>query len=341
MSIISRFLIVSLFGICLHGCTNKTSVYRIKIDYSKSVEYSVPSELSCLHGIQGDIRHTEILEDGNAVILAGQYLYLYDFQSDSVLFRYSNRGRKKDEYISISDFWIEHDGEISLYDMESRKILTFCEFDNIASKIRILTASHGYVFDELAPLTDSSYVGKCTYGVGEIPELCVYDKDYSAVSSIGDNFLRSGMKASYPFAPIDNGALYCGCFSYDIYQISGTDCVKKYQIDFAKGDIHRNRYDSEYEILQALNRELSDKVVITTIANIYEDDESLLFRYSDNSFEAYLAVYEKSTSLVQSVHLIPPQNCQVQQINIKEPYLYIWMSGEGGNAMVIRLTDIF
>lgn len=336
----SRFLIYSFLGIGLFSCSYNTPEYRIRIDYSKSVDYSISSETDFLDGIQGEIRHTEILEDGNAVILAGQHLYLYDFQSDSVLLRYSNRGRKMDEYISISDFWIERDGGISLYDMESRKILTFHEFNGVPPKIRTLYASQGHVFDELAPLTDSTYVGKCTYGVGAIPELCLYDKEYSAISPIGDNFLNSGMKASYPFAPIDNGVLYCGCFSYDIYQISEESCLKKYQIDFVKGSIHHKRYNSEYEIMQALNRTMKNKVVITSIGNMYENDESLSFRYIDNSFEAYLAIYDKSTSSVHSVHLIPPEDCRVQQINITETYLYVWMMGRNGGVMVYRTSEI-
>jgi len=335
-----HYFIISVLGIFLHDRSDKTPGTQIKIDYSQSVEYSIPSKTACLNGIQGDIRHTEILEDGNAVILAGEYLYLYDFQKDSVLLRYSNKGRKMDEYLSISDFWIERDGRISLYDMESRKILTFREFNGKAPKIKTLDLTPGRWFDELIPLTDKSYVGKCTYGNGTRPELCLYDEDYSFISPIGDNVLRSGMKASYPFASTDNGVLYCGCFSYDIYQISGSDCIKKYQMDFGKASIRHELYDDEYEILRALNSKLKKTVVIPYIGNIYENDESLSFRYSDNSSNAYLAVYDKSTSSVRSVHLIPPKYCEVQQINITETYLYIWMSGKDGDVMVYRTTEI-
>ena len=226
--------------------------------------------------------------DSIIILHTGDYLYGIDPKSGSLTTTYSRKGRSDEEYVSLLGFWNEAD-TLVLYDFEGRKLLYY----NLnGAFIKSVSLSEDKGFQQLCPIGESGhYIGRRVYGIGEIPELSLYDAGFNFERPVGPRMLHSGIKLNYPFFNTGHSALYSSYFLNDIEEITDSTIAVKYNVDFGKYNFCNSSSKDDFEFLFELNS--SKHAIATYISNLFESDNRFCFQFVLKDCGLHYCVYNR------------------------------------------------
>lgn len=242
----------------------------------------------------------DFLDTGELLIAGSNRLYLISPETGEELKQLSRRGRANDEYISLHSFYKDN-AKIAIHDFDGSKVLLI---DSTTETITSVSKPSSGNFSFLYRLDGDTFVGKQTYGVGNIPVLALYDNNLEMISPKGEDFLKSGISTGYPFAKGENGVLFNRSLTYDIQEVTRDTTKTKYHIEFKSHNLPSlDNYDDDFDLIREIGE--TSLPVISRISHIYEDDSRLCFDYTDNVNGVMYAVFDRNTNKTQSIRFIP------------------------------------
>jgi len=294
-----------LSAILLLGCENKSkksNVESIKIDLSKSISLDLNKDnVKTIDLISNDSsiivgNLDKILFTDKAYFIESQNnILIFDRKTGTLINSIRKRGKARNEYISIWDFWLE-DNVIYIYDFNSEKIL---KYNDKGIFIKSDTLKKSNPFQLIIKMDSNYYIGKQSFSNCPVKELALYDKNFKFIKNISDFTLRSGIKIGDPFYKISNNSLlYNRCFINTIYNVSLDSVCIKYKVDFMKNNIPKKEiFKDEYDYIDLL-KEIDCKYA-SLIRNLYESKEYFCFTFLFKG-NKYIAIYNIKSKIINT-----------------------------------------
>lgn len=249
-------------------------------------------------------------------------LFVYDL-SGNFLFKYSNYGEGPQEYLQVTDFFVNKDGTIELVDDYLRKIIVLDKNGKFLEEKKLpFAASNIYKIDDTyyfhtnnlslksqAKETDIGLVMRTTNTLEQLVSIVPIDQNRgSFIFSMFGNYFFEVDGNSYFIDPFRNVAHSLDDTKSDLIFDFG-------EANFPKNFFQENNYSSsdEYKYFNTLN---SSKFV-WKINCIYDLGDKLYFQYSQNGL-SYMGFYIKSKdifNLTESVAWKSKNPCLVIRTN--------------------------
>lgn len=327
----------------LSGCQHDDNVEIIVCDTNNAIKID-PFRSDLLEEVILDPspltvpKHVEIPGNGNVFFHTGDTLYCYSLQDGRKVRVYGRRGRAKDEYIRLWEYWL--DGEdLCLYDLDTRRILRFSP-DGIMKDVKEM-AEGVNPFQLLCRLDSDHWIGRMTFrGIrNETPELGLFDNDYQFIHYIGKEKLRSGMRVGYHFCNNPEGVLFIGPLSDKILQVNEKESYVKYRVVFTDGSKKLENYTDEFELLGDIYQELDKRDFSFSVTCLREIGGYLGFAYQSSRKKAMYALYDINKEETYCFNLVLPEDWQMCDAVLMEGK--ICFVGYGNDAgMRIWTADI-
>lgn len=279
--------------------------------------------------------------DNYYVICAKNQLIRFDATSGNLINIYSCQGRAKNEYIGIWDFWLKSN-EVYIYDMNGKKVLKFNFEGDYISTIEVTGKSDDKPFQTLINKGSNEYIGKRVFGIGEIPELSLYNDKFEYIKDIdGTINLKSGLYLNYPLSHNHKGEIiYFRNFYNDIYVIDGeNNMTSKYIVSFNKNNIPKeNEFKDEYEIIDFLND--SNFKYASLMSNVYESEIYVTFRFIFDK-NKYIAIYDKNMKRCKTYNFETYDDYIIDDIYVNQDRIIAIMSNQNETSIInIGINEI-
>lgn len=335
-----------LFVIMLIGCSQKDEVKTIVCDTNNAIEINPfksglfkevilsPSPLSMP-------KHVEIMRDGGIYFHAGDTLFRYSLLDGRKKMVYGQRGRAKNEYIRLWEYWM--DGEdLCLYDLDTRRILCFSK-EGVLKDIKEMVEGMN-PFQFLCRLDSNHWIGRMTFRGKQVetPELGLFDNDYQLIHPIGEGKLLSGMRVGYHFSNNPEGVLFIGPLSDKILQVNENESYIKYRVEFSDGIMNLENYSDEFEMLEDIMKELDRRDFSFSVTGLREDGGYLGFAYQSSRKKAMYALYDKKTEKTVCFNIILPEDWQICDSVLLDGNVYFVGFGNdaGTRIWTASVTDL-
>lgn len=237
--------------------------------------------------------HIEIPGDGSLYLFDRDRLYRYSLDDGRQEMAYGQRGRAKNEYVSIWDFWLDG-ADLWIYDIDGQKVLCYAP-DGTVKAVRE-NPGGGEGFQQLVRLDPEHWIGKCNFrdiqGEGATPELALFDNEFQFLQPVGEETLRSGMTTWYHFCPDAKGVLYCGPLSDKIWRVTETDRQLLYKVKFLDGAMKPENYPDEYQQLSDIVAKLESQSFSFNIVGLSMSGSYLGFNYQSSRKGKMYALYD-------------------------------------------------
>lgn len=320
------------------GCRPNGGVDFIVCDTDAAIriELSDSSDFKNLFLISGPLKppqHVEIPGDGNIYFHCADTVFCYSLADGSRMSVYGRRGRAKDEYIRVWEYWL--DGEdLCLYDLDGHKILRYDRTGELLDILEMTDSEHP--FQLLCRLDAEHLVGRMMYqGVRDAtPELGIFGNDYVFSHIVGDRKLLSGIRTGYPFCRNEEGVLMCAPFSDRIYQISVDSCYLKYRIEFLDGTLKLENYSDEFALLGDIEDKLARRSFSYAVTGLREADGFLGFQYRSSKKGAMFALYDIGQKKTYCYNAIMPENWELcDAVLLDDRICFIGFNDDSGTCI--------
>ena len=226
-----------------------------------------------------------IATDNYYIIATNKRLSIFDKDGQFVT-HIGNQGRAQNEYIGITDFWIENNS-VFIYDMNGgKRILQYSLNDSLMKSTSVPSSiSKDFIpFNFLIPFHDV-YIGKCVWDgtVKTSPALACYDKQFNMIKHFVEPTLNCGLYIGYPLFKTTDEILYWNALRNTVYSVSEQlQISSKYRISFGNNNFPQREYaNDDYELLNAyMNDESQQKIYASIISYIWQTSQELIFTYS-------------------------------------------------------------
>lgn len=295
--------IVILFG----GIqSNLTKVRNISIDCEKVKEVKLNSDR--IQKLEIGIKETvsDVLFHNDLIIVRFKNsITAYDRHSGDSLFSYSRKGRRDDEYTSISNAWLVDD-VLELYDFNSSKLL---RFDVLTGKF--LNFLRGNDLDKEHRFNSLKWDGKSQRFIGQrtfpgkpVPDLAIYDKSHHFVKDIESPLKKSGFFiSSSPIIVSEAGRfLYHQPFNRVVYRIEGSRLIPEYSISFRKQTLPKSVSEDEGGEAMRFWIENQDKYAVAM--EFFESKDSFFINYMLSN-KGYLVRYDRAQGTYETFYFSP------------------------------------
>ncbi len=298
-------ILLGIISFCLFSCKGPSHEREYIVNVDPDVAADVNLE---------NVERTVLMQDGMGAILGpivksvlteeGYFILsrnrLMQFDRDGV-FRncISNVGRAANEYVSVSDFWLDG-GNVFIYDMNGRKVLEYSVGGELID-VRSLsqTADENFIpFDYLTPFA-GGYVGKCVWnGVdGVSPALAFYDSGYEYVKTLGNVTINCGLRLGVPLFGSSDEVLYWNALGNTVYSVDdGLEVKDKYRVSFDGKDFPaRASVADDYELLGLYENDKEWRMKHAGImAYVWQRGDLLMFTYMYRDIP-HLCIYDVSS----------------------------------------------
>lgn len=344
MRLLRKGIIVLLSLILVTGCgKEESSVTTVKVDLasSKKINLQLPhvNTLQIQLENMGLIHQLEV-KDSIALFKTDKVLSV-NVNTGKQIAEYSRKGRANNEYLSAWNIGFEDD-MVYIYDMNSKKVMYFtCNGELKYNKATPLN-TQGKPFQQMISYKDNQYIGQRVYGVGDIPELSVYDSTFTYIADVGDFILRSSNSFGSRFCKNHKGeVLFNRAFLNDIYEVQDGSATIRYIIDFGEYAIpDLNGFTDEMEIIQFINSGQNMEFA-TMISNIHDSEDylcfSFLLRTNGLPAEKALCIYNKKNGEAKS-YRFESGDRTVQHIVIDNDIVYVFQDNEEGDLFVSKIA---
>ena len=335
-----------LLGATLPGCGKKDDVKVIVCDTDHAVAFDpsasgVFTQLVLERAPLVVKNHVEIPGDGSLYLSDNVRPYRYSLADGRQEMAYGQRGRAKNEYVKIWDYWLDG-ADLCLYDIDGGKVLRYAPDGTVLAVKEILGGSVG--FQQLCRLDPEHWVGKSNYhGVpGETPELTLFDNELQDLQPIGEEKLRSGMVTGYHFCAGAEGVFYCGPLSDRIWRVAGTERHLQYRVRFSDGALNPENYPDEYQQLADISAKLESQSFSFNITGLSVSGPYLGFSYSSSRKGSMYALYDTEKAGTYCFDIDLPESWQLVSGKLSGDRIYfVAFSDEGGvSVWSARTADL-
>lgn len=330
--------LIILFFIFI-SCTSKEKTNTILIDVNKAIEINVDEKFddkiyfdTCQNAIIGNVNRVYTLDD-SYIIYSKNKLLKFNKNDGKLIFKFSEVGKAKNEYIDLWDCWKSQD-TLFIYDMNGRKILKYDINNNLIGTVP-LNRDINKPFQTISPIGNDYYIGKRVYSGEKTEELYLYDNNFIGIKEIKGLDLTSGIYLGYPFASYKNEILYWRHLDGVIYNIHlNGEVTEKYTINFGEMNIPSDiEFADEYEKLEFANKDA--KQYATFVSNVFENDTYLFFTYLYNRGK-YFALYDKKKNSERSFKVSSKAKMTINNIFMNDDIL-IFAEDDNGESVLLTL----
>ena len=274
-----------------------------------------------------------IIVDSTLLVLSANRLDGFSLRSGKKKTAFSTPGRGPGEYVRIWDYGVDGK-DIYLYDIDGKRMLFFTPEGGLLRTIQLSEKSADNPFQSVIPVPwENAYLGKRVFGMPDVPELSLYDKDFRFVRAEGTDILRSGIKLwRQLFIGADGDILYNRYFSNAVQSITQDGVFVKYLIDFS--GLNLGEVKDEYEILGTLSKPENAGRYAGIMGSLFENEYFFAFQFATGG-NKYLAVFDK---LAKNSKLFLPvvERCEVRQVFLHGESLFIIAADEDNNIFFYR-----
>lgn len=331
-------IVLCFAAVFLTSCKTRSGVSAemLQVDLNRTVAVDVSginAETVRLDSLAGSLDQV-VIKDSFALVKASGTLLGIDLRTGRIISQYSRKGRAPGEYLTLWSVGIDGDN-VYIYDINSKKVMYFDYSGQLLKQVHLAQPLSGKPFQDYIRSNSGFIIGKRVFGVGEIPELALYDSTFCHVSDISDFNLRSGAHLGYPFCLNHKGEIYyVRSLLNDVYLVDGHSARKVYSVDFGRNNIPAlDNFKDEMEIINFANRN-PDRYA-TFISNIYDSEDYFCFMFFAKGKKMY-AVYEKAAAGVHTFE-VNAGSSVIAQIVTSENKAYIFWESESGDIYVTVL----
>lgn len=282
--------------------------------------------------------HIEIPGDGGLYFRSNDSLYRYSLQDGRRERIYGQRGRAKNEYANIWEYWLDGDS-VCIYDVNANRLLRYSR-DGEWLDSQVVMATE-YSFQALCRLDDEHWLAQMNFrgDPGVTPRLGIFDNDFGFCRPVGPWTLLSGTYVSYPFCRNAEGVLYNAPLSDELIQVTPDTEYVKYKIVFKDGTMKLENYENEWALLMAYDVERGRRDFSFLPQGFYEDGNYLGFRYTSSKKGPMLALYDMRKGVTHCFSLGLPEEWQCRDAVIRDGKVYLVIYGEDLGLRLMS-TDI-
>lgn len=339
---VTGVLLAALFS----GCRQDDGVTEIVCDTNNAIEIN-PFEADFLEEVILDPspltepKHVELSGDGGVYFHAGDTLYRYSLQDGRKELVYGRRGRAKNEYIRLWEYWM--DGEdLCMYDLDTHRILRYSP-DGVLKDVKELIEGVNQ-FQLLCRLDEEHWIARMTYrGVpGETTELALFDNNIEFMHTIGEGKLLSGMRIGYHFCKNPEGVLFIGPLSDKIWQVNENESYVKYRVVFTNGSLKLENYSDEFQLYGDLMQELDKRDFSFSVTGLHLDGKYLGFEYQSSRKKAMYALYDQETGETYCFNIVLPEGWKMSDAVLSDGKVRFVCFGDdaGTRIWTANLNDL-
>ncbi len=333
-----NFILITFCCLFYVSCTerdNNTSKETICVDVPKEFKLLNPDSIFLdVKYVHLEATHDSAISNIDKIIITDSLYYILDKKQASIFIfnkqgefqnRLAKRGRARDEYLSLDDFFVK---KSMLYVLSSdlRKVIVYDSELKYLSNIKLESfgTNISYINNKLYYFTNYSsedlnlfHVYDITQGICD-DKFCKYEEDQKGVRYARTTFAND-QDSIFVFLPYD----------YRIYNIMGNNISTRFSIDFGRNNMYPANY-SKYSDKKraAYNEQFSDftEYPISGINNLYIDNQFVYFSFVKGLFNYSLfKIYDKIYSgAIVGTEKFPLANNQVLSVNQREYICYIW-----------------
>jgi len=269
-------------------------------------------------------RVTAINGDGN---------YLHDF---------STKGRGPLEFLTLNSVFLKN-GLVHLYDDYSKKILRYYVNGSFCDSINIPVNKDHLSINRIIPIYESNrYVFRPVFR-GEqfnVPKLGLLDSTFRIIDTLAGEYLKTGISFVNTFTFNGDEVIYWEPFCYSIISIDSNLSVRqKYYVNFNEyalsSDILKKNIN---EIITLINNKDNLFKYVTSIYDVYETKNYVIFRYSLRQ-QNYLAIYIKHKNSTKSFEIKKDGYLFSSFTTVHNEKIYLIANEEGTNRSALFCID--
>lgn len=270
-------------------------------------------------------RVTAINCDGN---------YLHDF---------STKGRGPLEFLTLNSVFLKN-GLVHLYDDYSKKILRYYVNGSFCDSINIPVNKEYLSINRIFPIYGTNrYVFRPVFR-GEqfnVPKLGLLDSTFRIIDTLAGEYLKTGISFVNTFSFYGDEVIYWEPFCYSLISIDSNLSVKqKYFINFYEYALSPDILKKDInEIITLINNPDNLFKYITSIYDVYETKDYVIFRYSLRQ-QNYLAVYIKNRNSTKSFEIKKDGFIFSGFTTVHNENIYLIANEEGTNRSALFCIDL-
>ena len=322
--------LVVLFLVTLAACGQRErgqqepQIIGVSIDEALKVHFAKETGILLDHVFPGMVDDAMIV-DSTLLVLSANHLDGFSLRSGKKKTAFSMPGRGPGEYVRIWDYGVDGN-DIYLYDIDGKRMLFFTPEGELLRTIQLSEKSADNPFQSVIPVPwENAYLGKRVFGMPDVPELSLYDKDFRFARAEGTDILRSGIKLwRQLFIGADGDVLYNRYFSNAVQRITPDGVSVKYLIDFS--GLNLGEVKDEYEVLRELSKRENAGRYAAIMGSLFENKSVFAFQFATDGI-MYFAVFDK---LAKNSKLFLPvvEGSEVRQVFLHGESLYIIAADE-------------
>jgi len=325
------------------GCNREEGVKEIVCDTENAVELKL-FDAGYFQDVALDPvpfvapSHIEIPGDGSLYFRCKDSLFRYSLQDGRRELAYGQRGRAKNEYTNIWEYWLD-EGSVCIFDVNAQRVVSYSRDGEWLDSRTVTSTEHAFqVLCRLDPehwLAQMNFQGES----GVTPRLGVFDNDFGYCRPVGPWTLLSGTYVSYPFSRNAEGVLYNAPLSDELIQVTPDTEYVKYKIVFKDGTMKLENYENEWALLMAYDVERTRRDFSFLPQGFHEDGNYLGFRYLSSKRGTILALYDMQKGETRCFCLGVPEGWQCSDAVIRDGKVYVVVFGEDLGLRLLT-TDI-
>jgi hypothetical protein len=304
-------IIITLLSSCKNNQKLDCSVIEINADSTEIFEIPASSKIIRLTNdctdsslIIGDVYKLEFSRD-TIIIFSKDRVIAID-SNGHYLHDFSTKGRGPLEFLNLTSVFIKN-GFVNLYDNGSNKILKYYLNGTFCDSIVVPMNKQNLSINRMIPFYGSDRYIFSPVFQGEqfiIPKLGLLDSNYKIIDTLAGEHLKSGISFMNTFSFNGDEVIFWEPFSYSIYSIDSKLNIKqKYYVDFKEYALSSNVLKKPVnEIITLINKKQNRFKFVTSVYDVYETINYVLFRYSLHR-QHYLAIYNKHKNLSKSYEI--------------------------------------
>ncbi len=316
-----------LLAAALAGCGQKNDIKEIicDTDHAVAVDLTTSGIFTQVVLEEGPLvvkNHIEVPGDGSLYLYDNVRPYRYSLEDGRLEMAYGQRGRAKNEYVKIWNYWLDG-ADLWLFDIDGGKALCYAPDGTVKDVKENPGGAEG--FQQLCRLDPEHWVGKANYHgtPGQTPELVLFDNDLQPIQPIGEEKLRSGMVTGYHFCTDAEGVLYSGPLSDKIWRVGETDRRVQYKVTFTDGSMKPENYPDEYQQLSDIAAKLETQNFSFNINSLTASGSWLGFTYTSSRRGSMFALYDTKKGETCCFNIVLPEEWQLVSGNLSGDRIYL------------------
>lgn len=312
----------------IFGFSQKKTVVSVNCDKAEAFNLDSPNMISFDIGITEPV--SDVLFHENKIILRFKNsITAYDLEKGDSLFSYSRKGRKDDEFTSLSNAWLVGD-VLELYDYSALKILRFdVSKGDFLNCLNWNDLDRKHMFSSLRwDESSRRFIGNRVFSVSPLPELAEYDVSHHFVKEVASPLKRSGfILSSSPIVVSESGRLlYHQPFHNSVSRIEGRKTIQEYSIDFGKYNLPKSI--SEEEGGKAMRLWIESKEKYAVAMEFWETRKAFYINYVLSN-KSYMVKYDRIKGS-SNVYYFTPRG---GKIAFNQGIMYIITQNEKGTTI--------